>query len=107
MLIDGAALFGIGFGLLQKAALLPMTVRAPRANTGWEARCGTRLRCRDRTRGIPLGHSFGAFLFGFVMAALGYSWTFYLYGGLVASALVLVRLDRPTPVASRSIQDGR
>ena len=54
-----------------------------------------------------MGHSFGALLFGLVMVALGYSWTFYLYDGLVASALVLVRLDRPTPVASRSIQDGR
>jgi hypothetical protein len=34
LLIDGAALFGIGFGLLQKAALLPMTVRVSESEDG-------------------------------------------------------------------------
>jgi predicted MFS family arabinose efflux permease len=52
------------------------------------------------------GTGLGAFLFGFVIVVFGYSWAFYLCAGLVASALVLVRLDRPTPGTSHYTQDG-
>jgi predicted MFS family arabinose efflux permease len=53
------------------------------------------------------GTGLGAFLFGFVIAAFGYSWAFHLCAGLVASALVIVYLDRPKPLGPRSTQAGR
>jgi predicted MFS family arabinose efflux permease len=98
LLIGGAALFGIGFGLLQNATLVLMMGRVSKSEYG----LGSTLWNVAFDAGIGLG----AFLFGFAIAAFGYSWAFYLCAGLVASALVLVRLDRPTPVTSRSTQDG-
>jgi len=99
LLVGGAALFGIGFGLLQNATLVLMMGRVSESEYG----LGSTLW----NVAFDAGTGLGAFLFGFVIAALGYFWAFYLCAGLVASALVLVRLDRPTPVASRSAQDGR
>jgi predicted MFS family arabinose efflux permease len=52
------------------------------------------------------GTGLGAFLFGFVIAAVGFSWAFLLCAGLVASALILVRLDQPAPVAPHSTKGG-
>jgi predicted MFS family arabinose efflux permease len=99
LLVGGAALFGIGFGLLQNATLVLMMGRVSESEYG----LGSTLW----NVAFDAGTGLGAFLFGFVIAALGYFWAFYLCAGLVASALVLVRLDRPTPVASRFAQDGR
>lgn len=99
LLVGGAALFGIGFGLLQNVTLVLIMGRVSESEYG----LGSTLW----NVAFDAGTGLGAFLFGFVIAALGYFWAFYLCAGLVASALVLVRLDRPTPVSSRSAQDGR
>ena len=98
LLVGGAALFGIGFGLLQNTTLVLMMERVSESEYG----LGSTLW----NVAFDAGTGIGAFLFGFVIAVFGYSWAFYLCAGFVASALVLVRLDRPTPVASRSTQDG-
>ncbi len=43
------------------------------------------------------GTGLGAFLFGFVIAATGFTWAFTLSAGLVAAAIILVQLDRQLP----------
>jgi predicted MFS family arabinose efflux permease len=99
-LLGGAALFGIGFGLLQNATLVLMMERVSESEYG----LGSTLW----NVAFDAGTGLGAFVFGFVIASFGYSWAFYLCAGLVSSALVLVRLDRPAPVAGgRSTKDGR
>jgi predicted MFS family arabinose efflux permease len=100
LLLGGAALFGIGFGLLQNATLVLMMERVSESEYG----LGSTLW----NVAFDAGTGLGAFVFGFVIASFGYSWAFYLCAGLVSSALVLVRLDRPAPVAGRrSTKDGR
>jgi len=99
-LLGGAALFGIGFGLLQNATLVLMMERVSESEYG----LGSTLW----NVAFDAGTGLGAFVFGFVIASFGYSWAFYLCAGLVSSALVLVRLDHPAPVAAgRSTKDGR
>jgi predicted MFS family arabinose efflux permease len=99
-LLGGAALFGIGFGLLQNATLVLMMERVSESEYG----LGSTLW----NVAFDAGTGLGAFVFGFVIASFGYSWAFYLCAGLVFSALVLVRLDHPAPVAAgRSTKDGR
>jgi predicted MFS family arabinose efflux permease len=93
-LVIGAALFGVGFGLLQNATLVLTMGRVSESEYG----LGSTLW----NVAFDSGTGLGAFLFGFVIAAFGYSWAFHLCAGLVASALVIVHLDRPTPVGSRS-----
>lgn len=93
-LVFGAALFGVGFGLLQNATLVLTMGRVSESEYG----LGSTLW----NVAFDAGTGLGAFLFGFVIAAFGYSWAFHLCAGLVASALVIVHLDRPTPVGSRS-----
>ena len=97
-LVGGSALFGIGFGLLQNATLVLMMGQVSKSEYG----LGSTLW----NVAFDAGTGLGAFLFGFVIAAVGHYWAFQLCAGLVASALVLVRLDRPTPFASRSTKDG-
>jgi len=99
LLVSGAALFGIGFGLLQNVTLVLMMRRVSESEYG----LGSTLW----NVAFDAGTGLGAFLFGFVIAAFGYSWAFYLCAVLVASALVLVRLDRPAPVTSHSTRTGR
>jgi predicted MFS family arabinose efflux permease len=99
-LVGGAALFGIGFGLLQNVTLVLMMERVSESEYG----LGSTLW----NVAFDAGTGLGAFVFGFVIAAFGYSWAFYLCAVLVSSALVLVLLDRPAPVAaSSSTKDGR
>ncbi len=99
-LLGGAALFGIGFGLLQNATLVLMMERVSESEYG----LGSTLW----NVAFDAGTGLGAFVFGFVIASFGYSWAFYLCAGLVSSALVLVRLDHRAPVAAgRSTKDGR
>ena len=98
-LVGGAVLFGIGFGLLQNATLVLMMGRVSESEYG----LGSTLW----NVAFDGGTGLGAFLFGFVIAAVGFSWAFYLCAGLVASALVLVRLDHHTSAACRSTKDGR
>ncbi|MCA1730777.1 MAG: MFS transporter, partial [Actinobacteria bacterium] len=98
-LAGGAVLFGIGFGLLQNATLVLMMGRVSESEYG----LGSTLW----NVAFDGGTGLGAFLFGFVIAAVGFSWAFYLCAGSVASALVLVRLDHHTSAACRSTKDGR
>lgn len=87
LMIGGAMLFGTGFGLLQNATLVLMLERVSRTEYG----LGSTLW----NVAFDAGTGLGAFLFGFVIAAVGFSWAFYLCAVLVVSALVLVRLDHP------------
>lgn len=97
-LVGGAALFGVGFGLLQNTTLVLMMGRVSESEYG----LGSTLW----NVAFDAGTGLGAFLFGFVIAAVGFSWAFLLCAGLVASALILVRLDHPAPVAPRSTKGG-
>ncbi len=97
-LVAGAALFGVGFGLLQNTTLVLMMGRVSESEYG----LGSTLW----NVAFDAGTGLGAFLFGFVIAAVGFSWAFLLCAGLVASALILVRLDHPAPVAPHSTKGG-
>ena len=97
-LVSGAALFGVGFGLLQNTTLVLMMGRVSESEYG----LGSTLW----NVAFDAGTGLGAFLFGFVIAAVGFSWAFLLCAGLVASALILVRLDHPAPVAPHSTKGG-
>jgi predicted MFS family arabinose efflux permease len=85
ILLAGAVLFGTGFGLLQNATLILMMGRVSKSEYGlgstlWNAAFDT-------------GTGIGAFSFGFVISAVGFSWSFFICSALVASALLLVLLD--------------
>src|SRR5918995_1436920 len=85
ILLAGAVLFGTGFGLLQNATLILMMGRVSKSEYGlgstlWNAAFDT-------------GTGIGAFSFGFVISAVGFSWSFFICSALVASALLLVILD--------------
>ena len=86
VLVVGAVLFGIGFGLLQNATRILMMERVSKSEYGlgstlWNA-------------AFDAGTGLGAFAFGFVISAVGFSWSFSICSGLLASALILVLLDR-------------
>jgi predicted MFS family arabinose efflux permease len=85
VLLVGAVLFGTGFGLIQNATLILMMGRVSKSEYGlgstlWNAAFDT-------------GTGIGAFSFGFVISAVGFSWSFFICSALVASALLLVILD--------------
>jgi predicted MFS family arabinose efflux permease len=85
VLLVGAVFFGTGFGLLQNATLILMMGRVSKSEYGlgstlWNAAFDT-------------GTGIGAFSFGFVISAVGFSWSFFICSALVASALLLVILD--------------
>jgi predicted MFS family arabinose efflux permease len=85
VLLVGAVLFGTGFGLLQNATLILMMGRVSKSEYGlgstlWNAAFDT-------------GTGIGAFSFGFVISAVGFSWSFFICSALVTSALLLVILD--------------
>jgi len=85
ILLFGALLFGGGFGLLQNATLILMMGRVSKSEYGlgstlWNAAFDT-------------GTGIGAFSFGFVISAVGFSWSFFICSALLASALILVLLD--------------
>ena len=91
VLLVGAVLFGTGFGLLQNATLILMMGRVSKSEYGlgstlWNAAFDT-------------GTGIGAFSFGFVISAVGFTWAFFICSAMVASALLLVLLDHS------SIQD--
>jgi len=86
-MIFGAALFGTGFGLLQNSTLILMMGRVSKS----EFRLGSTLW----NAAFDAGTGIGAFSFGFVISAIGYYWSFAICSALLASALVLVVLDRP------------
>jgi predicted MFS family arabinose efflux permease len=85
ILLFGAVLFGTGFGLLQNATLILMMGRVSKSEYGlgstlWNA-------------AFDAGTGIGAFSFGFVISAVGFSWSFFICSAMVASALILVLLD--------------
>jgi predicted MFS family arabinose efflux permease len=85
-LLVGATLFGLGFGVLQSATLILVMARVAKDEYGlgstlWNA-------------AFDAGTGIGAFLFGFVIEASGFSSAFYLCAALLLAALLLVRLDR-------------
>jgi predicted MFS family arabinose efflux permease len=96
-LIAGASLFGIGFGLLQNSTLVLIMGHVSNSEYG----LGSTLW----NVAFDAGTGLGAFLFGFVIGAVGFSWAFYLCAGLVASALIIVWFDRTASVAPRSTKD--
>jgi len=86
VLVIGALLFGTGFGLLQNATLILMMERVSKSEYGlgstlWNA-------------AFDAGTGIGAFAFGFVISAVGFYWAFSLCSSLLASAIILVLLDR-------------
>ena len=85
ILLIGAVLFGTGFGLLQNSTLILMMGRVSKSEYGlgstlWNA-------------AFDAGTGVGAFSFGFVISAVGFSWSFFICSAMVASALLLVLLD--------------
>jgi predicted MFS family arabinose efflux permease len=92
ILIGGALLFGTGFGLLQNATLILTMKRVSEAEYG----LGSTLW----NVAFDAGTGLGAFLFGFVITATGFSWALDVCAGMVAAALVLVALDHNAPVKS-------
>jgi predicted MFS family arabinose efflux permease len=85
VMISGATIFGAGFGLIQNASLVLTMQRVSKSEYGlgstlWNA-------------AFDAGTGLGAFAFGFVVQALGFSWAFILCAALVASALSLVYQD--------------
>jgi len=85
VMISGAAIFGAGFGVVTNATLILTMQRVSKTEYGlgstlWNA-------------AFDAGTGLGAFAFGFVVSALGFTWAFILCAILVASALVLVYQD--------------
>lgn len=93
-MLGGAVLFGTGFGLLQNTTLILTMKRVSDS----EHALGSTLW----NVAFDAGTGLGAFLFGFVISATGFTWAFVLCAGLVASALVLVYFDRRLPAKSSS-----
>ena len=85
VMLAGAAIFGAGFGTLTNATLVLTMQRVSKSEYGlgstlWNA-------------AFDSGTGIGAFVFGFVVSAMGFTWAFMLCAALVASALVLVFQD--------------
>jgi predicted MFS family arabinose efflux permease len=85
ILLLGAVLFGTGFGLLQNSTLILMMGRVSKSEYG----LGSTLW----NSAFDAGTGIGAFSFGFVISAVGFSWSFFICSAMVASALLLVLLD--------------
>jgi MFS family permease len=81
-LLGGALLYGAGFGTLQNTSLLLIMQRVPKAEYG----LGSTLW----NLAFDAGTGAGAFVFGFVVGAAGFSWAFFLCGGLLVAALGLI-----------------
>jgi predicted MFS family arabinose efflux permease len=81
-LLGGALLFGAGFGMLQNTTLLLIMERVAKAEYG----LGSTLW----NVAFDAGTGAGAFVFGFVVGATGFSLAFVLCGALLAVALVLI-----------------
>jgi predicted MFS family arabinose efflux permease len=81
-LLGGALLFGAGFGALQNATLLLTMQRVPKSEYG----LGSTLW----NVAFDAGTGVGAFVFGFVVGVLGFSWAFGLCAGLLVAALAFI-----------------
>jgi predicted MFS family arabinose efflux permease len=78
-LLGGALLFGAGFGALQNATLLLIMERVPKAEFG----LGSTLW----NLAFDAGTGAGAFVFGFVVGAAGFFWSFCICAALLVAAL--------------------
>ena len=81
-LLGGALLFGAGFGILQNATLLLIMERVSKAEYG----LGSTLW----NVAFDAGTGSGAFVFGLVVGATGFSSAFLLCAALLAAALTLL-----------------
>ncbi len=81
-LLGGALLFGAGFGTLQSTTLLLTMERVPKADYG----LGSTLW----NVAFDAGTGAGAFVFGIVVGAAGFSWAFFFCAGLLVAALGLI-----------------
>jgi predicted MFS family arabinose efflux permease len=81
-LLGGALLFGAGFGVLQNTSLLLIMQRLPKAEYG----LGSTLW----NLAFDAGTGAGAFVFGFVVGAAGFTWAYFLGAGLLVAALGLI-----------------
>jgi predicted MFS family arabinose efflux permease len=81
-LLGGALLFGAGFGTLQNATLLLIMERVPKSELG----LGSTLW----NLAFDAGTGAGAFVFGFVVGAAGFSWAFGLCAALLVATVALV-----------------
>jgi predicted MFS family arabinose efflux permease len=82
VLLGGALLFGAGFGTLQNTSLLLIMQRVTKAEYG----LGSTLW----NLAFDAGTGAGAFVFGFVVGAAGFTWAFFLCAGSLVAALGLV-----------------
>jgi MFS family permease len=82
VLLGGALLFGAGFGVLQNTSLHLIMERVPKAEYG----LGSTLW----NLAFDAGTGAGAFVFGFVVGAVGFSWAFFLCASLIVAALGLI-----------------
>ena len=92
VLLGGALLFGAGFGVLQNATLLLTMQQVPKSEYG----LGSTLW----NVAFDAGTGAGAFVFGFVVGATGFSLAFVLCAGLLVAALALI------PGSGRPTQPG-
>jgi predicted MFS family arabinose efflux permease len=81
-LLGGALLFGAGFGMLQNTTLLLTMQRVPKSEYG----LGSTLW----NLAFDAGTGAGAFVFGFVVGAAGFSWTYVLCAVLLVATIALV-----------------
>ena len=81
-LLGGALMFGAGFGMLQNTTLLLTMQRVPKAEYG----LGSTLW----NVAFDAGTGTGAFVFGFVVGAAGFSWTYVLCALLLVATIGLV-----------------
>jgi predicted MFS family arabinose efflux permease len=81
-LLGGALLFGAGFGMLQNTTLLLTMQRVPKEEYG----LGSTLW----NLAFDAGTGAGAFLFGFVVGAAGFSWAYVLCAVLLVATVALV-----------------
>ncbi|HEX2182139.1 MAG TPA: MFS transporter [Rubrobacteraceae bacterium] len=81
-LLGGALLFGAGFGMLQNTTLLLTMQRVPKSEYG----LGSTLW----NLAFDAGTGAGAFVFGFVVGAAGFSWTYVLCAVLLVATTALV-----------------
>lgn len=94
-LIPGALLFGAAFGLIQSATLL-MTMNRVSEN---EYGLGSTLW----NAAFDAGTGIGAFSFGLVIAASGFTPAYLICAALLAATILVVSLDRSKTKESRSV----
>jgi MFS family permease len=81
-LLGGALLFGAGFGALQNATLILIMERVPKAEYG--------LGSTMWNLAFDAGTGAGAFVFGFVVGAAGFFWSFCICAALLVAVLGLI-----------------